>query len=75
VLGMSAETFWTACRGRRPEKKARKNGQAGVAMGSDACRAALRACGRSVKRLGVITPYMPIGDRKYGSSPTAATRW
>ena len=33
-------------------------------MGSDACRAALRACGRSVKRLGVITPYMPVGDRQ-----------
>jgi maleate isomerase len=33
-------------------------------MGSDACRAALRACGRSVKRLGIITPYMPVGDRQ-----------
>ena len=33
-------------------------------MGSDACRAALRAYGRSVKRLGVITPYMPVGDRQ-----------
>jgi maleate isomerase len=33
-------------------------------MGSDACRAALRAYGKSVKRLGVVTPYMPIGDRQ-----------
>jgi maleate isomerase len=33
-------------------------------MGSDACRAALRAYGRSVKRLGIITPYMPVGDRQ-----------
>ena len=33
-------------------------------MGSDACRAALRAYGRGIKRLGVITPYMPAGDRQ-----------
>ena len=33
-------------------------------MGSDACRAALRAYGRGVRRLGVITPYMPVGDRQ-----------
>ena len=45
---------------RKLERKAR----VGVAMGSDACRAALRACGRSVKRLGIITPYMPVGDRQ-----------
>ena len=35
-----------------------------MATGSDACRAALRAYGSSVRRLGVITPYMPIGDRQ-----------
>ena len=33
-------------------------------MGSDACRAALRAYGRGIKRLGIITPYMPVGDRQ-----------
>ena len=33
-------------------------------MGSDACRAALRAYGRGIKRLGVVTPYMPVGDRQ-----------
>jgi maleate isomerase len=33
-------------------------------MGSDACRAALRAYGRGIRRLGVITPYMPAGDRQ-----------
>ena len=36
----------------------------GVAMGSDSCRAALRAYGRGIRRLGVITPYMPVGDRQ-----------
>ena len=33
-------------------------------MGSDACRAALRAYGHGIRRLGVITPYMPVGDRQ-----------
>ena len=33
-------------------------------MGSDACRAALRAYGRGIRRLGIITPYMPVGDRQ-----------
>jgi maleate isomerase len=65
VLGMSSETFWDGLKGslllrRKLEKRAR----CGVAMGSDACRAALRAYGRGVRRLGVITPYMPVGDRQ-----------
>src|SRR5258708_3999227 len=65
VLGMSAETFWDGLQGsRRLKKKLEKTAKRGVAMGSDACRAALRACGRSVRRLGVITPYMPIRDRQ-----------
>jgi maleate isomerase len=65
VLGMSAETFWDGLHGsQRLKKKLEKTAKRGVAMGSDACRAALRACGRSVRRLGVITPYMPIGDRQ-----------
>ena len=33
-------------------------------MGSDACRAALKAYGRGIKRLGIITPYMPVGDKQ-----------
>ena len=65
VLGMSAETFWDGIAGSRKlhrdlERRARK----GVTLGSDACRAALRAYGRGVKRIGVITPYMPVGDRQ-----------
>jgi maleate isomerase len=65
VLGMSAETFWDGLQGsQRLKKNLEKTAKRGVAMGSDACRAALRACGRSVKRLGVITPYMPVGDRQ-----------
>ena len=33
-----------------------------VAMGSDAAQAALKRYG--AKRLGVITPYMPVGDEQ-----------
>jgi len=65
VLGMSAETFWDGLEGsKKLQRKLDKVAKCGVVMGSDACRAALRACGRSIKRLGVITPYMPVGDRQ-----------
>jgi maleate isomerase len=65
ILGMSAETFWDGVEGSSQlQEKLEKTAKCGVAMGSDACRAALRAYGSSIKRLGVITPYMPIGDRQ-----------
>ena len=65
ILGMSSETFWDGIEGsRRLQEKLERTAKRGVAMGSDACRAALRAYGRSVKRLGVVTPYMPVGDRQ-----------
>jgi maleate isomerase len=65
ILGMSSETFWDGLEGsKKLERKLRKVAGRGVAMGSDACRAALRAYGREVKRLGVVTPYMPIGDEQ-----------
>lgn len=62
VMGMSAETFWDGVAGstslqQRIEARAGVN----VAMGSDACRAAL-ACYPAVRRLAVLTPYMPVGD-------------
>ncbi|MGH8668032.1 MAG: maleate cis-trans isomerase family protein [Burkholderiales bacterium] len=65
VLGMSSETFWDGLKGSEKLKRTlERRAKTGIAMGSDACRAALRACGRSVKRLGIITPYMPVGDRQ-----------
>jgi maleate isomerase len=65
ILGMSAETFWDGLSGsRKLQARLEKIAKCGVAMGSDACRAALRAHGRSIRRIGVITPYMPIGDRQ-----------
>jgi maleate isomerase len=65
VLGMSAETFWDGLAGSiRLKKQLERHARRGVAMGSDACRAALRASGRKIRRLGVVTPYMPAGDRQ-----------
>jgi maleate isomerase len=65
VLGMSAETFWDGLDGsKKLQKKLNRIAPCGVVMGSDACQAALRAYGKGIKRLGVITPYMPIGDRQ-----------
>ena len=65
ILGMSAETFWDGLKGSSQlQKKLERIAKCGVAMGSDACRAALRAYGRSIRRIGVITPYMPIGDKQ-----------
>ena len=65
VMGMSAETFWDGIAGSaKLQKKMEKRAGVGVAMGSDACQAALRRYGRSVKRLGIVTPYMPVGDRQ-----------
>jgi len=63
IMGMSAETFWDGLEGQRKlERRIQKICGHKVTMGSDACRAALKAYGRDIKRLGVITPYMPVGD-------------
>jgi maleate isomerase len=65
VLGMSSETFWDGLAGSRSlRRKLEKRAGVGVTLGSDACRAALRASGRSLRRLGIVTPYMPVGDRQ-----------
>lgn len=62
VMGMSAETFWDGLDGSRQlQERVEKRAGMKVAMGSDACQAALRAYG-DIKRIGVITPYMPVGD-------------
>jgi len=65
ILGMSSETFWDGIGGsRKLARKLKAVAKRGVAMGSDACRAALAAYGRGIRRLGVVTPYMPAGDRQ-----------
>ncbi len=64
VMGMSAETFWDGKeRADALQREIEERAGMNVAMGSDACRAALSVMG-DVKRIAVITPYMPIGDEQ-----------
>jgi maleate isomerase len=62
VLGISAETFWDGL-GASQALKRRLEAETGlpVSMGSDACHAVLELLG--AKRIAVITPYFPVGDR------------
>ena len=63
ILGMSAETFWDGADGADKLKAALEaRAGVGVTLGSEAVEAALRAYG-SIRRIAVITPYMPVGDR------------
>jgi maleate isomerase len=64
IMGMSSETFWGGLAGSK-ELKRRVEERAGVkvSMGSDASQAALRRYG-DIKRIGVVTPYMPVGDEQ-----------
>ncbi|MEL0089850.1 MAG: arylmalonate decarboxylase [Rhodospirillales bacterium] len=65
IMGMSSETFWGGLEGSVDLKAKIENRADGlpVAMGSDASQAALRRYG-DIRKIGVITPYMPIGDRE-----------
>jgi maleate isomerase len=62
VMGMSAETFWDGKEGNRRfiENVKRMSGKEPV-TGAEACERALGLFG--AKRIGVITPYQPIGDK------------
>jgi maleate isomerase len=64
IMGMSSETFWDGLEGSERLRE-RIEARAGVAvtMGSDAARQALRRYGE-IRRIGVITPYMPIADEQ-----------
>jgi maleate isomerase len=62
ILGMSAETFWDGLDGSmRLRGRIETTAGVKVSMGSDASQAALQQLG-SIKRIGVITPYMPVAD-------------
>ena len=63
VMGMSAETFWDGAEGaeRLTARLLERSGGVPVVMGSTAVDAALKAYG-GIKKIGVITPYMPVGD-------------
>lgn len=62
VMGMSAETFWDGLEGNRAftQRIMELSGGMDVATGAEACERALNAFG--AKRIGVITPYQPVGD-------------
>ena len=63
VMGMSAETFWDGAEGAEAlqAKIMARAGGLPVIMGSTAVQAALEAYG-GIKRIGVLTPYAPVGD-------------
>ena len=62
VLGMSAETFWNGRDGSEALKtELERRAGTGVTLGSHACRAAMSRYG-DIRRIGVITPYFPVGD-------------
>lgn len=68
IFGYSAETFWDGKeRSDREFKKyndiAQEVGKCNITFGAQAILDAL-ACYPKVKRLGVISPYMPVGDKQ-----------
>ncbi|MAI46393.1 MAG: arylmalonate decarboxylase [Hyphomicrobiaceae bacterium TMED74] len=64
VMGMSSETFWGGLDGSKElERKLVERSGLNIAMGSDASQAALRAFG-DIRRISVVTPYMPVGDEE-----------
>ena len=63
IMGMSSETFWDGLEGSiRLRERVEERAGVKVSMGSDAAQAALKRYG--AKRIGVITPYMPVGDEQ-----------
>jgi len=62
VLGISAESFWDGYSAAKKLKKDLEDyTKLDVSMGSDAAESALALYG--AKRIGVITPYFPVGDQ------------
>ena len=68
IMGMSAETFWDGAEGayRLHQKMVERTSGVPVIMGSTAVDAAIKAYATSygaIRKIGIITPYMPVGDR------------
>ncbi|MQW75192.1 arylmalonate decarboxylase [Nocardioides sp. dk4132] len=63
VMGMSAETFWGGVKGNAAfEQHVRDLTGLEVSTGATAAGEALAAFG--AKRIGVVTPYQPVGDEQ-----------
>ncbi|SEG54960.1 maleate isomerase [Thermomonospora echinospora] len=61
VMGMSAETFWGGVAGNKEfVRQIHDITGLRVATGAEACERALKLYG--ARRIGVVTPYQPIGD-------------
>lgn len=64
VMGMSSETFWDGLDGsERLRERVEVRAGVKVTMGSDAARQALAQFG-AIRRIGVVTPYMPVADEQ-----------
>jgi maleate isomerase len=68
IMGMSAETFWDGAGGAdKLKKKMEKRAGVKVSLGSHACEAALdtykKLTKKKIKKIAVLTPYMPVGDK------------
>lgn len=67
IMGMSAETFWDGAEGAEKlhQKMLERTGGVPVIMGSKAIEAAIKAYEKDtgpIKKLGILTPYAPVGD-------------
>ena len=78
IMGMSAETFWDGLDGSvdLPEELRETARACRSRWAPTPARRHLRRYG-DIKRISVITPYMPIGDEQVhgSSSPTADSKW
>ena len=71
VLGISVETFWGGLAlSRRLKADLERHTGLPVSMGAEASDAALRRLG--ARRIGVVTPYWPVGDRNVAQFFTEA---
>jgi maleate isomerase len=62
IMAMSAETFWEgALDAAELRSRLERRCGVGVSLGYDACKAAL-ACYGDIRRIAVLTPYMPAAD-------------
>ncbi|HUZ74317.1 MAG TPA: arylmalonate decarboxylase [Stellaceae bacterium] len=62
VLGISVETFWGGyALSRKLKAELEQHTGLAVSMGAEASEKALKLLG--ARRIGVVTPYFPVGDR------------
>jgi maleate isomerase len=61
IMGMSSETFWGGRKGNEEfQERVREMAGIPIATGANACERAFSVLGS--RRLGVVTPYQPVGD-------------